>query len=223
MPPGVKIARDGALFALVLCAMIFLPAGTLAYWQAWLLLAVYAISSAFITVYFLKNDPSLVARRTKGPFTGQSPEQRIIIAILIVCYFALYIVSAIDYRFGWSSSPAIVAVIGNVIVLSGFTLFVAVMHANSFAGTTITVESDQRVISSGPYAIVRHPMYSGLLLLFVGIPLALGSYWGILLLVPAIALLVERLLNEETFLTKNLEGYANYLARVRWRLVPGLF
>src|SRR5262249_5637520 len=136
---------------------------------------------------------------------------------------ALLVVSVLDWRFGWSAVAWPVVLAGNLLVAAGYVIVFAVLRENSFAATTIEITAGQRVISTGPYALVRHPMYFGALPMFVGIPLALGSWWGLALVVPLTAGLVARLLDEEAYLVRNLPGYADYRNRVRWRLVPGIW
>jgi protein-S-isoprenylcysteine O-methyltransferase Ste14 len=136
---------------------------------------------------------------------------------------AIFIVSAIDYRIGWSTVPTSVVVLGNVLVAIGFWLIFWVFRANSFASSTIELSAGQSVIDTGPYALVRHPMYAAAFLLFCGVPLALGSWWGLLVLLALIAVLVVRLLDEEVFLARNLPGYAEYCAKIPYRLLPGVW
>jgi protein-S-isoprenylcysteine O-methyltransferase Ste14 len=218
-----KIARSSAMFLASLCLVIFLPAGTFNYWQAWLMLAVYAACAVVMVAYLKATDAAALERRSRGPLAEESPIQRRIVIAAVICYFAVYVVAALDHRFGWSSAPPWVAFLGNALIVASFILFIFVMRSNAFAATNITVESGQRLATTGPYAIVRHPMYSGVLLAVAGIALALGSYWGVLLVVPTAAIFTVRLLDEERFLVENLPGYAEYRTQTRWRLVPGIF
>lgn len=220
---GWKIARSFILFIAVLCVAIFLPAGTLDYWQAWVLLAVYVGCTIAMVLYLKATDTAALERRSRSPLAEQSPTQRRIVIAVIICYFAVYVVAGFDHRFGWSSVPAAVVLIGDALFVAAFVLFAFVMRANAFAATNITVETNQPVAATGPYAVIRHPMYSGIVLTVAGIALALGSYWAILVLVPTTLILVVRLLDEERFLVANLPGYADYMHRTRWRLAPGLF
>jgi protein-S-isoprenylcysteine O-methyltransferase Ste14 len=224
MPLGMKVALRSGGLALFLLAVIFIPAGTFNYWQAWLLLAVYAISGTFLSIAGYRRDRALFERRLDaGPQSEQSLTQKIIVSLIIAGFFGLFILSSLDHRFGWSTVPAVVVILGNAIVVLAMYVYYLVLRENSFASGTIEVESDQRVIATGPYAIVRHPMYIGLLLMFVGISLAMGSYWGLIIFVAEIPVVVWRLLDEEHFLIQNLPGYAAYREQTRWRLVPGLF
>jgi protein-S-isoprenylcysteine O-methyltransferase Ste14 len=136
---------------------------------------------------------------------------------------AFLVLPGLDHRFGWSQVPLPLVVLGHLLVVAGFAVVWAVFRANSFGSSIVEVMPGQRVVDTGPYAVVRHPMYAGGLLLFLGTGLALGSWWGTLLVVPITAGLVARLLHEERFLAERLDGYASYQQRLRWRLVPGLW
>jgi protein-S-isoprenylcysteine O-methyltransferase Ste14 len=201
--------------------LLFIPAGTVRYWQAWVCLAIFFGASVLTTVYLMKKDPALVERRMKGgPTAEKRPAQKIIMLFTSIGFIALFVVPALDHRFGWSSVPLAVVVAGDVLVAIGFYLISIVYRENTFASATIEVAENQRVISTGPYAIVRHPMYASAFLYLVGIPLALGSYWGLLPIVAIMPFLIWRLFDEERFLSRNLPGYAEYQRRVTHRLVP---
>ena len=208
-------------FVMFLAALLCGVAGTLAYWQGWLFLAVFTGASIAIGLYFARHDPALIERRIKaGPRAEQVPAQKIIIALLIAGFLLLVVLPALDHRWHWSSVPVWLAIVGDAGIVASFAIFFMVMKQNSYAASTITVEAGQPVVSTGVYALVRHPMYAGALLLIISIPLALGSYWGLLLLVLLVPLLAWRLLDEERFLARNLPGYPDYQRRVRYRLVP---
>jgi protein-S-isoprenylcysteine O-methyltransferase Ste14 len=213
-----------AKFLVVLAVLIFLPAGSIRYWQGWLFWINFAVCCFAFTPYFLKHDPALLERRLRaGPAAEREPLQKRLQALASICVGAIFVVSALDYRMGWSSVPTSVVVLGNVLVAIGFWLTFWVFRANSFASSTIELSAGQRVIDTGPYALVRHPMYAAALLLFCGVPLALGSWWGLLVLLPLVAVLVVRLLDEEVFLARNLPGYTEYCGKVRYRLLPGVW
>ncbi len=213
-----------AKFLVVLALLIFLPAGSIRYWQGWLFWVNFAVWCFAFTPYFLKHDPALLERRLRaGPAAEREPTQKRIQTFASIFVSAIFVVSAFDYRMGWSSVPTSVVVFGNVLVAIGFWLIFWVFRANSFASSTIELSAGQRVIDTGPYALVRHPMYAAAMVLFFGVPLALGSYWGLLILLPLAAVLVIRLLDEEIFLGRSLPGYAEYCAKVRYRLIPGLW
>jgi protein-S-isoprenylcysteine O-methyltransferase Ste14 len=208
------------LFA-VMAALIFIPAGTLSYWRAWVYLAVFFSSSLAITLYLMKHDRRLLERRVRGgPGAENEKAQKIIMALVSAAFIALLVVPAFDHRFGWSRVPAAVALVGDALVALGYLAIFFVFKENSFAASTIVIDPDQKVIATGPYALVRHPMYAGSFFMLAGIPLALGSWWGLLVIVPLLPLLLWRLLDEEHLLAKSLPGYGGYKDKVRYRLVP---
>ena len=209
------------VFVLFLAALLFTCAGTPAYWQGWLFLAVFVASTIAIGVYFLRHDPALIERRMKaGPSAEQEPAQKIIIALMMAGFLLLLVLPGFDRRWHWSNVPAWSAIAADIGIVASFTIFFVVMKQNSFAASTITVETNQPVISTGLYSVVRHPMYSGALLLTICIPLALGSYWSLLPALVVLPVLAWRLIDEEHFLTRNLPGYADYCRRTRYRLIP---
>jgi protein-S-isoprenylcysteine O-methyltransferase Ste14 len=210
----------GALAAVV-GGLVFGAAGTLHYLEAWVFLATFFLSSLAITLHLLKRDPKLLERRVKaGPVAEERPNQRIIQALASGAFLAILAVPALDHRFGWSRVPLLVVAAGDVLVAVGFLVVFLVFRANSYAAAVIEVDTEQRVIDTGPYAWVRHPMYAGALVLLGGAPLALGSFWGLLVLVPFTAVIVWRLLDEEAFLLGQLPGYAAYRDKTRYRLIP---
>ncbi len=212
------------LFALIVIACLFLPAGAWNYWQGWVFLVVFELCAQAFGIYFLINDRNVIERRVRvGPTAEREPAQKIISALIIASFIAACIVPAFDHRFGWSPVAPAVSILGDALVAFSFLISFIVLKANGYAASTIQVEEGQAVISSGPYAFVRHPMYTGTLVLIVGIPLALGSWWGVLLLVPFLPVLLWRLLDEERFLRKNLCGYTAYTQQVRYRLIPAIF
>jgi protein-S-isoprenylcysteine O-methyltransferase Ste14 len=210
--------------ALVMGLLLFVSAGTFYYVQAWGYLAVFFGASILITLYLSKYDPALLKRRVSaGPTAEKETAQKIIMLFASIGFIALLIVPALDYRFTWSQVPIAIVVIGDVLVAAGFYIIFLVYKENTFTSATIEIAEDQKVITTGPYAVVRHPMYAGGLLLFLGMPLALGSYWGLLVLLAMVPALLWRLFDEEKFLVKNLPGYADYQKKVRSRMIPGAF
>jgi protein-S-isoprenylcysteine O-methyltransferase Ste14 len=207
--------------AVVMGIALFGSAWTLGYLQAWVYLLIFVGSAAIITVYLWRNDPALLERRVDaGPTAEKQPLQQLIQAVAAITFVGFLVVPALDHRFAWSHVPMAMEIAGDALVACGFFIVYLVFKENSFTAATIEVAPGQRVISTGPYAIVRHPMYSGALVMLFGTPLALGSWWGLLLMVPMTLVLVLRLLDEERFLAKNLPGYTEYCQRVRYRLVP---
>jgi protein-S-isoprenylcysteine O-methyltransferase Ste14 len=209
------------LLFLVMAALLFVPPWTLDYWQAWTFLAVYFAASAAITLYLIKKDPQLLARRMSGgPAAEKLPAQKIIMSLTSLGFIGLLVIPALDRRFGWSHLPPSVALAGDVLVGLGFFGVFFVFRENSFTSATIELAPDQKVISTGPYTLVRHPMYAAALVMLLGIPIALGSMWSVLVIVAIMPALIWRLLDEEKFLAKNLPGYREYQTRVRYRLMP---
>ena len=227
--PGVEIMRNlytktfGSLVALAVAMglLLFLPAGTIRYWQAWVYLATFTVASALTSLYLIRKDPALLMRRMKGgPTAEKEAMQKIIMLFASAGFIALLVVPALDYRFGWSVAPLAVVIAGDILVVIGFYFIFLVYKENTFTSATIEIAENQKVISTGPYALVRHPMYASALLYLVGTPLALGSYWGLLALAFMMLFLVWRLMEEEKFLARNLPGYTAYQKQVRHHLVP---
>ncbi len=210
--------------AAVMGDLIFASAGDLRFWQAWAFLAVFFGSSAAVTQYLIVNDPALLERRIAGGPTAETePAQRLIMVLMSIGFVALIVVPGLDHRFGWSQAPVAVALAGDVLIAVGFFVVFQVFRQNSFASSTIRVAEGQTVASTGPYAIVRHPMYAGALIYLVGIPLALGSYWGLAVLALMVPILIWRLADEERVLEQRLPGYREYRQKVHYRLLPGVF
>ena len=204
-------------------AALFLAAGTFNYWQAWVFLGVVVGSSVLLTLFMLKN-PTLLENRSKyGPAAEQRAIQKIIVLCLGVPVIATYLVPAFDRRFGWSHMPFWLSIAGDLLILVGMWMVYRVFKANSFGSATVVIADEQTVISTGPYGIVRHPMYSSAAVYFVGTSLALGSYWGLIAAILTTLGFVWRLFDEEKFLAQNLPGYTEYCAKVRWRLIPHVF
>jgi protein-S-isoprenylcysteine O-methyltransferase Ste14 len=217
----IKIAVQLLLFPLYMGALLFLPAGTFNYWEAWVFVAVFFACSAAMSIWLVIKDPKLLERRMKaGPGAEKEREQKIIMVFALLSFAGLGILSALDRRFGWSDVPTSVVILGNILIALSYIAFYFVLRENTYAASTIQVEENQRVISTGPYALVRHPMYTGALILMFGVPLALGSWWGLLMFIPSAAWVIWRLLDEEKFLSRNLAGYTEYKNKVRYRLIP---
>jgi protein-S-isoprenylcysteine O-methyltransferase Ste14 len=216
-----QTAGTFVLGAIVLGVLLFLPAWTLEYWQAWVFIVVFTTATNAIGVYLALTDPALLERRKRvGPAAEQRLSQRIIISLGILSYLGVMVFSALDHRFGWSPVPPFVAVLGDALVALGLFINLLVFRENTYGASNIRVEESQHVISTGPYAILRHPMYAGVLVLVLGTPLALGSSWGLLVLALALPMLIWRILDEEKLLEKDLPRYTDYAHHVRYRLVP---
>jgi protein-S-isoprenylcysteine O-methyltransferase Ste14 len=222
MNPMYRQALTSSVFGtLALMALIFVPAGTLLYWQGWAFVLVFVAITAVFTVWLAIHDPALMRRRMEaGPSYEQEPVQRTVVRFIMLGFILLIVVPALDNRFGWSRAPWYVVVAGDALVVLAFFCFYWVLRVNSFAASTVRVEQGQQVVSTGPYAWVRHPMYSGAFVLFAGVPLALGSWWGLLVVPLFLPVFVLRILNEEEVLARDLPGYTAYQRRVRYRLLP---
>jgi protein-S-isoprenylcysteine O-methyltransferase Ste14 len=204
--------------------LLFWPAGTLDYWQAWVFIAVFAAVSLGPSVYWALRRPEILRRRMHaGPIAETRTAQKIATIGVYVMVVAMVVVSAFDHRFGWSQVPTPVVLIGDVLVAGGLGMAMVVVHQNNYAAATITVEADQPVISTGLYGLVRHPMYVGALIMMVGMPLALDSYWGLVTVLPGVAVLALRIVDEEKMLRHDLAGYDAYTQKVHYRLVPGVW
>jgi len=214
--------RTFLIGAFVLGILLFLPAWTLNYWQAWVFIVVFMTATNVVGVYLSLKDPELLERRKKAG-QEQSPAQRIIIFLILIASIALFVLSAFDHRFGWSPVSAPVSLLGDILVALGLMLNLIVLRENSYSSSTIEIMEDQKVISTGPYALVRHPMYAASLVMIIGVPLALGSWLGLAVIVLTIPVLVWRILDEERLLKKDLPGYIEYAHKVRYRLVPYLW
>jgi protein-S-isoprenylcysteine O-methyltransferase Ste14 len=217
----VKTILGFAFLMLVLAIALFLPAGSLSFWQAWVYLAVFAGCTTGITAYLVKNDRELLAGRVQaGPVAESQRTQQIIQGLANLFFIGLFIVPGLDFRFGWSHVPPVISLIADGIVALGFYLVFLVFRENSYTRGTIEVSTGQKVITTGPYAIVRHPMYAGAMLLIIFTPVALGSWVAVPFSIPLILVICARLLDEERFLRANLKGYDEYCQKVRYHLVP---
>jgi protein-S-isoprenylcysteine O-methyltransferase Ste14 len=223
-PPSRLAGRTIVGFAQLLGLLglaLFGPAWTLDFWQAWMYLAVFTACVALITLYLWRRDPELLERRLRaGPAAETERRQQLIQLAAGVAFIGLFVMSSLDHRFGWSRVPSALSVLAAGVVALGFWIVFRVFEANTYTAATIGVTAEQHVVSTGPYAVVRHPMYAGALLMLLATPVALGSWWGMLLCVPLVAAIAARLDAEEQFLVAHLPGYAAYRDTVPYRLVP---
>jgi len=221
--PKVRVWVLTAVTTVIIAFALFLSAGTVEYWQGWAYLVVNAATGIPLVLLFTK-DPILLENRTKlGPSAEKRPIQKIIMMLGAIPLVATFIVPALDWRFGWSNVPIWISIAGDLLLVVSMWMVYRVFKENSFGSATIEVTKDQKVISTGLYAIVRNPMYLCATIYFIGLSLALGSYWGLIASAFGILTLVWRLFDEEKFLTQNLPGYTDYCAKVRWHLIPGIF
>jgi len=204
---------------IVLGLVLFIPAGTLRYWQAWIYWTIFSILTLFITAYFYKRSPELLARRK------QVKDQKTVkkIPAFLNLYILAYLVPGFDFRFHWSTVPVWVVVAANLMVFLGYVFIIRVFKENSYASANIKVEEEQQVISTGPYGVIRHPMYTGLLVMILFAPLALGSYWAVIPGLLYIPWTVIRIKNEEELLLRDLPGYRDYYTKTQYRLIPSVW
>ena len=218
---AAKTTLGFANLIFLLGVVLFVPAWTLRFWQAWLYLFLFAASSAAITIYLWKHDQALLSRRAKaGPTAEKTRPQQVIQLFASLGFLAIIVVPSLDHRFSWSHVPLWLVLVGDLLIVLGFYIVFRVFCVNTFTAATVEVIEQQTVISTGPYALVRHPMYCGALVMLLGTPLALSSWWGLVPFVFMVVVIVARLLDEEKLLFGNLSGYPEYAARVKYRLMP---
>jgi protein-S-isoprenylcysteine O-methyltransferase Ste14 len=221
MKTAIQLTVSTTFGLIALGAVVFLPAGTFDYWQAWAFIAIFTAATIIPTIYIARTNPAALRRRMHaGPRAEARTVQKFAVTAAFSSMFAMMAFSAYDHRMGWSHVPTWVCVLGGVAVMAGLGLAMLVIVQNGYAASTVTVETGQPVVSTGVYKFVRHPMYLGDVIMMVGIPLSLGSYWGLFFVLPGMLLLIVRILDEEALLTQELTGYPEYRQRVRYRLMP---
>jgi protein-S-isoprenylcysteine O-methyltransferase Ste14 len=221
MKAALQLAASLVFGALFFGVALFWPAGTFHYWQAWVFIAIFFGSSLVPTAYLARKQPAALRRRLHaGPTAETRPAQRVIISVIVLLVAATYAISAFDHRFGWSTVPLAVIVIGDVLVAVGIVTAQLVIIQNGYASANIAVEKDQPLVSTGLYGVVRHPMYLGVVINMIGTPIALDSWWGFVTVALAIPVFAARVVDEERMLVAELGGYREYQARVRSRLIP---
>ena len=222
---NLRAIRGTLIGGIAFFILIFLPAWTLDYWQGWAFLGSFMVPLTLITVWMAVYDKELLERRLRGgPRAERTAAQKRLTAVAPFVGIVAVVTMVFDHRFGWSPAvPAWLSLVGDALVALGIVIYFLVIKENRFAAATVEIAEGQTVVSTGPYAVVRHPMYAGAILFFVGSPIALGSWWGFLFTPLFVGGLVWRLLNEEEFLRTNLPGYAEYTREVRYRLVPHIW
>jgi protein-S-isoprenylcysteine O-methyltransferase Ste14 len=205
METPVRVTASSVYGLLAFGLILFVPAGTLSYWQAWVFIAVFTAATIVPTIYLARTNPAALQRRMRaGPRAETRTAQKIVMTGSILDFLAMMAFSAFDHRMGWSTVPVWVCLFGDLLVAAGLGLAMLVVILNGYAAATVTVETGQKVVASGVYRFVRHPMYVGNAIMMLGIPLALGSYWGLFFVIPGVVVLVLRILDEEKLLTQEL-------------------
>lgn len=214
------VARVVAL-PFVAYVVLFLPAGTFDYWEVYAYFGIFLIMAVSALIYFLKHDPEFLRRRLESK--EKETTQKFVVVILALSVLAIYVTCGFDERYAWSEIPISMKLFGFFLVVVGYQLTVQVGKQNSFAARTIKVEESQQLVDTGLYGYVRHPMYSAIVLMYIGTPLALDSWWGLLPTLVFFIALIVRIANEEKVLLTELVGYAEYRERVRSRIIPGIW
>ena len=216
-----RLILRSVIAVIFVAAILFTPAGSLRYWQGWVFMAILFVPVPITSVYFLKRDPQLVERRLRTE--EKITTQKTIIRSAQWVVFLSLVIPGLDFRFAWSRVPLWLTILSQLFVFAGYLVTLWVMKENSFASRTVQIEEGQRVISTGPYRLVRHPMYFGAVFMLLFTPLALGSWLALPGFLFVIPLIVLRLLNEEKMLCRDLPGYSDYCLRTRSRLLPLLW
>ena len=210
------------LFSILLVGvLVFLPAGTMKFWNGWLFMAALFIPMFFVLIYLMLKDPELLARRLKTKEKEKTQKVYLVLSI-IVCLSAI-LIPGLDHRYGWSAVPLPVAAVSTVIMMSGYLMFFIVMKQNTYASRVVEIQDEQKLIDTGLYSFVRHPMYLAATILYLFIPLVLGSFYGLIAAVFIPMLLIIRIMNEEKVLVNGLKGYDEYMKKVKYRLFPGIW
>ncbi|MDH6197565.1 protein-S-isoprenylcysteine O-methyltransferase Ste14 [Mycobacterium frederiksbergense] len=224
MKIGLQTAVSAIIGLVAFAVLVFGPAGTFNYWQGWVFIVVFGLTTLIPSRYLAIHDPAALRRRMRaGPVAETRPLQKVASTLAFLFLVAMIVVSVLDHRFGWSAVPAGLSILGDVLLAAGLGISMLVVAQNGYAAANVIVESGQTVVTTGLYRLVRHPMYAGNVIMMLGIPLALGSYWGLVLMLPGLAILAMRILDEEKMLCAELDGYAEYMQRVHYRLAPGVW
>ncbi|MCD2348261.1 methyltransferase family protein [Clostridium guangxiense] len=212
---NIKVYAFPIILMIIMWVILFLPAGTIKFWQAWILWIGFSLITFFIVVYFTKKNPEFLSRRskTKEKKTAKTP-------VFFKLYYIGFILPGIDFRFAWSKELVWLIILSNLIFFAAYIFIFFVFKKNTYASTVIQVENKQKIITTFPYSIVRHPMYSGMVIMSIFMPLALGSYFSLIPMLFIIPIIVFRIKGEEKTLLKELEGYKNYCLKTPYKLIP---
>lgn len=203
---------------LLVGVLLFLPAGGFGYTNGWLFIGLLFIPMLLLGIVMLIKSPSLLEKRLNAK--EKEKTQKGVVAVSGLLFVVGFVIAGLDYRFGWSKMPTWVVVTASVLLITSYALYTEVMRENAYLSRTIEVQDNQKVVSTGLYGIVRHPMYAVTVWLFLSIPITLGSWWSLLCFLPYLAVIVIRIINEEKVLEAGLEGYSDYKKKVKYRLIP---
>jgi protein-S-isoprenylcysteine O-methyltransferase Ste14 len=203
---------------IIVSALLFIPAGTLRFWNAWIFMGVLFIPMLFVIVYLITRDPELLFKRMNT--NEKENTQKKVVLLTSIIFLSAFIISGLDFRFHWSKVPLLIVILSAIVVMAGYILFFMVMRQNSYASRVVEIQEKQKVIDSGLYSIVRHPMYSSAILMFMFMPLVLGSFFALIPLVIFPFQMSTRMKNEELILEEGLEGYIEYKKKVKYKIIP---
>lgn len=216
----VALLKFGAGF-LIIGSVLFISVETIKYYNAWLFMISAAVPMIFELIYLINNDPELLQKRLKAK--EKERKQKKVVNLSLVFMTSTFIIPGFDYRYGWSHVPLGVVAAGVLLFEAGYFIFSVVLKQNSYASRTVEIQENQKVIDYGIYSIVRHPMYLSIILIDISIPLILGSYYAVIPMILCCTEIIPRIKNEEVVLKKGLEGYEEYMKKVRYRLIPHIW
>ena len=198
--------------------LLFLPAGTFAFWQAWLLIGILFVPMLIAGFVMMFRDPKLLRKRLNAK--EEQKEQKAVVALSGIMFLAAFVIAGLNFRFKWLVLPNWTVIIGTVVFLLAYAMYAEVLRENAYLSRTIEVQEDQKVIDTGLYGIVRHPMYSATLFLFISMGFVLASPISVAILLLYIPIIAKRMKNEEKILEEGLEGYTDYKKRVKYKVIP---
>ena len=201
--------------------LLFLPAGSFAYWQAWLLIGILFLPMFLAGLVMMAKSPELLRKRLSAK--EEQAEQKQVIAFSGLMFLAAFVLAGLNYRFGWLRQPRWLVWVAAALFLLGYLLYAEVLRENAYLSRTIEVQENQKVIDTGLYGVVRHPMYAATLLLFLAMPLVLGSPLSFAVMLLYLPIIAKRIRNEEAVLEQGLEGYTDYKKRVKYKVIPGIW
>ena len=202
----------------IVMALLFIPAGTLSYWQAWLFIDILFIPMLIVGIVLISHNPELLRKRLDAK--EKEGEQKSVVAMSSLLFLAMFVIAGLNYRLGWWILPEWLVITGAILFLLGYAMYAEVMRENVWLSRTVEVQNNQQVVDTGLYGIVRHPMYSATLILFLTMPLVLASPWSFVIMLLYVPVVVKRIHNEEMVLKQELGGYKEYIQRIRYRLIP---